>query len=72
MALVLKEFQSRAIDELLQATDDGAPSIVLKSCTGSGKTIILTHFACDFMKRHRHAVTIWFTPGKGDLEIQSK
>ena len=72
MALALKEFQIRAIDELLQAAEDGSPSIVLKSCTGSGKTIILTRFASDYMKRHRNAVTVWFTPGKGDLEMQSK
>ena len=46
--------------------------IVLKSCTGSGKTIILTHFMDEYIKSTPREVFIWLTPGKGNLEEQSK
>lgn len=72
MAFKLKEFQEQAVDELLTAARNEEPSIVLKSCTGSGKTIILTRFASECMAQDRDAVTIWFTPGQGELELQSK
>lgn len=72
MAITLARFQRRAIDELLEALEGTLRNIVLKSCTGSGKTIVLTHLAAEFMMSHRDYVTIWFTPGKGELELQSK
>jgi len=46
--------------------------IVLKSCTGSGKTIILTHFMDGYFKSFNNTVFVWLTPGKGNLEEQSK
>lgn len=46
--------------------------IILKSCTGSGKTIILTHFMDEYFKSNHKTVFIWLTPDKGNLEEQSK
>lgn len=46
--------------------------IILKSPTGSGKTIMLTHFMDEYCKSVAKTVFIWLTPGKGDLEEQSK
>lgn len=68
----LKDFQLRAIAELLKACNNEKNEIILKSCTGSGKTIILTHFIDEYIKEYAGYVFIWFTPGKGNLEEQSK
>ena len=68
----LMNFQSKAISLLQTAIENGKQEIILKSCTGSGKTIMLTHFMDEFLKCHARTVFIWFTPGKGNLEEQSK
>lgn len=68
----LKEFQINAISSLMEAMTKKNRDIVLKSCTGSGKTIILTHFMEEYTSMHRGAIFVWLTPGKGDLEEQSK
>lgn len=68
----LKEFQLEAINELLSNTEKGEKEIVLKSPTGSGKTVILTAFVDEFTKRNGNYVFVWLTPGKGNLEEQSK
>jgi type III restriction enzyme len=68
----LKEFQLRAISSLLEAMSDKRTDIVLKSCTGSGKTIIITNFMEEYSITHPETVFIWLTPGKGNLEEQSK
>ncbi len=52
--------------------DTSCREIVLKSPTGSGKTIILTHFMDEYIKGHDKTVFVWLTPGKGNLEEQSK
>lgn len=44
MDITLTNFQLKAIADLTEAMDKPNREIVLKSCTGSGKTIILTHF----------------------------
>lgn len=72
MGIELARFQLRAISELTDAMAGPKREIVLKSCTGSGKTIILTHFMDEYCKSHPGVVFIWLTPGKGDLEEQSK
>lgn len=72
MNITLANFQIRAIASLMQAMQASNKEIVLKSCTGSGKTIILTHFMDEFFKSNSKAVFIWLTPGKGNLEEQSK
>ena len=68
----LVEFQLKAIAELKEAMEDSKRDIVLKSPTGSGKTIMLTHFMDEYCKSVPNIVFIWLTPGKGDLEVQSK
>ena len=40
----LKEFQLNAVKKLFEAMETPARDIILKSPTGSGKTIILTYF----------------------------
>lgn len=52
--------------------EDPCRDIILKSPTGSGKTIILTHFMDEYMQGHAKTVFMWLTPGKGNLEEQSK
>ncbi len=68
----LANFQREAVRRLLDAMAGGTQNIVLKSCTGSGKTIILTHFMDAYCREHGKTVFIWLTPGKGNLEEQSK
>lgn len=62
----------KAIADLNSACRQSKKEIVLKSCTGSGKTIILTHFIDRFIKENSKMCFVWFTPGKGNLEDQSK
>lgn len=69
----LKKFQLRAIAELNAAMEvPNRREILLKSPTGSGKTIILTHFMAEWMRGHANTAFVWLTPGQGDLEEQSK
>lgn len=72
MNLTLKNFQMKAIADLNSACRQSKKEIVLKSCTGSGKTIILTHFIDRYIKENAKTCFVWFTPGKGNLEDQSK
>lgn len=72
MSITLAQFQLNAIRQLLESMEQPVRDIILKSPTGSGKTIILTHFMDEYLKGHSKIVFIWLTPGKGDLEEQSK
>ena len=72
MDISLANFQIKAIADLIDAMEQPNKEIVLKSCTGSGKTIILTHFMDEYFKGYPKTVFVWLTPGKGDLEEQSK
>ncbi len=72
MDLTLASFQNKAIAQLLEAMESPRRDVVLKSCTGSGKTIILTHFMDEYNRGHSNHVFVWLTPGKGDLEEQSR
>ncbi len=72
MEITLANFQLKAIADLIAAMEQPNRDIVLKSCTGSGKTIILTHFMDEYFKSNHKTVFIWLTPGKGNLEEQSK
>ena len=66
------QFQLKAIKDLLEGMEKPQRDIILKSPTGSGKTIILTHFMGEYMHGHTKTVFVWLTPGKGNLEEQSK
>ncbi len=68
----LKEFQLAAVKALFEAMDKPARDIILKSPTGSGKTIILTYFMHQYIQSFPKTVFVWLTPGKGNLEEQSK
>lgn len=68
----LKEFQLKAVKSLFEAMDKPARDIILKSPTGSGKTIILTYFMHQYIQSFPKTVFVWLTPGKGNLEEQSK
>ena len=68
----LKEFQLAAVKSLFEAMDKPVRDIILKSPTGSGKTIILTYFMHQYIQSFSKTVFVWLTPGKGNLEEQSK
>ena len=72
MNINLMQFQLKAIKALLESMEEPQRDIILKSPTGSGKTIILTHFMDEYMQGHSRTVFVWLTPGKGNLEEQSK
>lgn len=68
----LKEFQLNAVKSLFEAMDKPTRDIILKSPTGSGKTIILTYFMHQYIQSFPKTVFVWLMPGKGNLEEQSK
>lgn len=68
----LAMFQQKAVAELMAAMHGRSREILLKSCTGSGKTIILTRFMAQWAAAAPDCVFVWLTPGKGELERQSK
>ena len=50
----LRRFQLEAMSRLSDAmAQDGKRDIIFKSPTGSGKTIVLTHFMNEFMRGHK-------------------
>jgi type III restriction enzyme len=62
MEITLLPFQYDAIQRLLEEMETPDRDIILKSCTGSGKTIILTHFMYEYLKSHAKTAFIWLTP----------
>lgn len=68
----LKRFQLKAVKDLFEAMEKPVRDIILKSPTGSGKTIILTYFMHQYIQSYPNTVFVWLTPGKGSLEEQSK
>ncbi len=75
LTLNLFDFQERAVLQLLDMTTDSnrKQTIVVKSPTGSGKTIILIGFVDEYLNKvNSNTAIIWLCPGKGDLEEQSR
>ena len=69
----LKEFQINTVNKLLDATSIGEKKeVLLQAPTGSGKTIILLSYIEEYLKENKNTIFVWLTPGKGDLEEQSK
>lgn len=68
----LKEFQLQAVKSLFEAMDKPTRDIVLKSPTGSGKTIILTYFMHQYIHSFPKTVFVWLTPGKGTLRNRAR
>lgn len=73
--LKLKEFQSDAVDFLYEKTviiTGKDNKIILESPTGSGKTIILIAYIEKYLDYIENTIFVWLTPGKGELEEQSR
>ena len=71
----LFDFQEKAVIKLLDIVTDSRSkqTVIVKSPTGSGKTIILIDFIEEYLtKINSHTAFIWLCPGKGDLEEQSR
>lgn len=71
----LKSFQQNLVDRLLKFTapEYGVNEMVIKSPTGSGKTITLLDWVNTYLEStHDNVAFIWFTPGAGELEEQSQ
>lgn len=75
LTLTLFDFQEEAVINLLDLTADekSKQTIVVKSPTGSGKTIFLIGFVDEYLNQiNKNTAFIWLCPGKGDLEEQSR
>lgn len=69
----LKEFQLNCVNKLLDVTTVGTKKEVLvQAPTGSGKTIILLEYIKEYIDENKDTIFVWLTPGKGDLEEQSR
>lgn len=69
----LKNFQINTVNKLLDATSIGSKKeVLLQAPTGSGKTIILLSYIEEYLKENNKVIFVWLTPGKGDLEEQSR
>ena len=69
----LKKFQIDTVNKLLDATSIGTKKeILVQAPTGSGKTIILLSYIEEYFKENKNVLFVWLTPGKGDLEEQSR
>lgn len=75
MRVTLFDFQEQAMLKLLDiSSDTGSPqTVVMKSPTGSGKTMILIAYVDEYLQTvDSETAVIWLCPGKGDLEEQSR
>ncbi|MEG3037089.1 MAG: DEAD/DEAH box helicase family protein [Bacilli bacterium] len=69
----LKNFQINTVNRLLDATSIGSKKEVLvQAPTGAGKTILLLSYIEEYLQENAKTIFVWLTPGKGDLEEQSK
>lgn len=71
----LKNFQQKLVNKLLRFTapEYGVKEMVIKSPTGSGKTITLLEWMDTYIaSTHDNVAFVWFTPGAGELEEQSQ
>lgn len=64
MGITLANFQLKAIEALMEAMGEPNRDIILKSCTGSGKTIILTHFMDEYLNEHKSSSVCLAYPRK--------
>lgn len=79
IGLTLKTFQQDAVDFLMEHSYfikntqvNNKKQILIKSPTGSGKTIIMVAFIERYLQDNPDNIICWFTVGKGELEEQSK
>lgn len=60
----LKQFQLNAVKSLFQAMEKPVQDIILKSPTGSGKTIILTYFMWQYIQSVPKTVFVCSLPAR--------
>ncbi|WP_270851430.1 DEAD/DEAH box helicase [Fusobacterium varium] len=74
IGIELKKFQDKCVDYLFEKTTSTSsfPQILVESPTGSGKTVILIAYIEKYLSYFPDTIFCWFTPGKGELEEQSK
>lgn len=75
IGITLKNFQVSAVDFLYDSTiilSGKKKTITVESPTGSGKTIILIAYIEKYLDYIDDTVFVWLTPGKGELEEQSR
>lgn len=67
-------FQKKCCDWVYDtcSKEDTKQLLMLKSPTGSGKTIILLSFIEKYLQDYPKTAFVWLCPGKGNLEEQSK
>lgn len=73
--ITLFDFQEDTVNYLLNTTNSNntKQTVIVKAPTGSGKTLILIDFIDKYLNMvNSNTAFIWFCPGKGDLEMQSK
>lgn len=71
----LFDFQERAVVNLMDivTANRSKQTVIVKSPTGSGKTIILIDFIEEYLTKISSSTAfIWLCPGKGNLEEQSR
>ena len=67
------DFQENCVNKMISLYNTNKEGIVVKAPTGSGKTIILLKYIeAYFNNFDNNTVFVWFCPGAGDLEEQSK
>lgn len=68
-------FQEKAVDFLVDVTSkvNSKRIVTLKAPTGAGKTVILIDYIDEYLNKvSSKTAFIWLSPGKGDLEEQSR
>ncbi len=70
----LFDFQQDTVTKIIEKTlsVSSKQTVVVKSPTGSGKTIILIDYIDEYLELEPNAAFVWLCPGKGDLEEQSR
>lgn len=67
------DFQDECVDKMISLSNTSKEGIIVKSPTGSGKTVILLKYIEEYFNHfNSDTVFVWFCPGAGDLEEQSK
>ena len=68
------DFQTEAYESITKALEDNKSYLQLKAPTGAGKTVVLIAAIDNFYLEHidDNSAFVWFCPGAGELEEQSK
>ena len=67
------EFQDDCVDALINYNSTNKKGVIVKAPTGSGKTIVLIKYIDTYFRTYgTNTVFVWFCPGAGELEEQSK